>query len=272
MAATTAVISAIGGYDAATIRPFVESVLRRSRADLHLIDLPRTPRPAWLQWLAGEPRVHLHTCSQPMPPRQLGVMRFPLILQLMPTLNAEHVLLCDSRDALLQADPFEFGDAALETSCLWLAMEERTLEECPTNLSWLRRDGNSEELAAIRQRPILCAGTILGSKSQLCQALIPLAERIKTRIHHQDEVPWALDQSTLNLLAWQDQLGVPFTARGNHDGFALTLHHGEHLCLDRAGRLLLGNGQVAPIVHQYDRIPWLADHLLRQLNGFSQHG
>jgi hypothetical protein len=151
-------------------------------------------------------------------------------------------------------------------------MEERTHEECPTNLSWLRRDGNSEELAAIRQRPILCSGTILGSKSLLCQALIPLAERIKTRIHHLDEVPWGLDQSTLNLLAWQDQLGVPFSARGNHDGFALTLHHGEHLCLDRAGRLLLGNGQVAPIVHQYDRIPWLADHLLRQLDGFSQHG
>lgn len=272
MAATTVVISAIGGYDAATIRPFVESVLRRSRADLHLIDLPRTPRPAWLQWLAGEPRVSIHVCSQPMEPASLAVHRFALIQRLLPELNVDELLLCDSRDVLLQADPFSPAQASAPmSSYLWLAEEPKSLGDCATNLQWLQRYGTPQEVNIIQRRSVLCSGTIQGSRHALMAAIDALVKRCLSQLNGSSVAPWGLDQSTLNLLAWQDQLGVPFTARGNHDGFALTLHHSEHLCLDRAGRLLLGNGQVAPIVHQYDRIPWLADHLLRQLDGFSQH-
>jgi hypothetical protein len=268
MQPSTAVISAIAGYSAGQIRPFVDSVLRNTRADLHLLDLPRQPAPPWLARLAALPRIHLHVCNQVMPPRAMGVLRFPLILRLLASVNAELLLLCDSRDAIVQADPFAGLAGGSMASSLWLAQEDRCLRECPINMGWLQRDGSAQEVDAIQHQPILCGGTILGTHNALTMALGALVDRIQAHLPPDNgSFPWALDQSSLNLLAWQGQLGVPFTPRGDRDGFALTLHHGHHLMLDRAGRVLLGNGEVAPVVHQYDRIPWLAEHLHRQLDG-----
>lgn len=165
------------------------------------------------------------------------------------------VLFTDVRDVVFQDDPFRF-DPGREI-CLF---EEpgQPLAASGSTAKWIRRSYGATALTTIAERPVLCAGVMLGTRAGML-ALI----RSLTDVMARAECFWALrfglDQAALNLLVHADIDG--FASR--HD--VGLFRHGTgviaHLAMaeprvmrePETGLIIDRSGRPIPTIHQYDR-------------------
>jgi len=171
--------------------------------------------------------------------------------------DARWVLLSDVRDAAFQAD-FEPVFDELATAAPLHLFEEAENLGSPSDLVGLPAIEHLTPTPAGAGRPILCSGTILGTPA----ALAVTVERMLGALAIVPRAtPRILDQGALNLVYYTgrlDDLGPVAHAVG--DGGILTVGlaktRGE-LTLDYDGARWAG--ALPPIVHQFDRVPALAE-------------
>ncbi len=163
-----------------------------------------------------------------------------------------HVLLCDTRDVLFQADPF----AAAPAEGLLCALEapQSTLLSEPWNRAWLDQLYGRAAWAHLGGCRVSCAGTTLGTREAVRAYLVRLsAELVRLAPRLGDGL---VDQAAHNVLLHGGRLGrVAFSETGR--GPIATLHAVDPATLrwDAAGRLLDERGAPIAVVHQYDRLP-----------------
>jgi hypothetical protein len=266
-----AIISAIAGYSFEDFSLFLCSALRNTSANIVLIadqcnqDLRAR--------LTASPRVQLVQTGLVQDPRSMVIRRFKLALKLVRRGQWRQVLLCDSRDVILQDDPFRFnhGIPNLDGSTteglhgLVLTEEPIRIRSCQVNSHWIKQYYDSKVLDAISTKPVLCAGTILGDQDSMRQFLASFTAKMDAVKPKDQAIAWGLDQATLNACTWGGHLETPFTTSQNNQGFALSLHHETRFHFNRNGRLINEDGNVVPVIHQYDRFPWLETMLKSML-------
>lgn len=186
----------------------------------------------------------------------IAVARFPLALALLERLGpgVGKVMLADSRDVVLQSDPF----AGIKDS-LVTGLEPRTIGTCTKyNAKWICTIYGKAGLAGLTDKSVICSGVTLGPCDRIMEYLRAMCDEIWKNLPRLRIFPF-YDQALHNHLLHLD--GFPAQLAANDGGFLVTLHHQDPgtFVLDRVhGRLLIGDTCPA-IVHQYDRHPVLVD-------------
>lgn len=173
----------------------------------------------------------------------------------------EKVLIADVRDVVFQRAPFDRPLAP----ALYLFEEypSTPLGQQINNAAWIRDLYGPAVLDDLADRPIVCAGVIMGEHARVLEAVGQIARASVTNY-----VGWGTDQGTLNYLV---RRGALSSAEVKPYGSGPAMHVGiaprHTIRTDEDGRVRNREGEVCSIIHQYDRHPDLADQLLRPPGG-----
>jgi hypothetical protein len=279
-----AIIAAATGYSDTALDPFLASVERVCaetkvflivlRRDLERIELLRRKYPfiepvcvrrklntgarfySWMpRWIAREFIDEDYSACGPVW-RGIGryalhimLDRFFLALEIVQTNRGtfDNVLLTDSRDVVLQGDPFGFiGDHVVS------GLEEKVIGCCPVNAGWLAHLYGNDVAASMSQCRISCAGVTFGPTGEVERYLIEMCREIWQRLPRV-ALGSSYDQAIHNYLIYTGKVNVKVT--DNAAGIIATLHYEDpsNIKTDAEGGVVTVRGQPPAIVHQYDR-------------------
>jgi len=170
-----------------------------------------------------------------------------------------HVLLTDVRDVLFQADPFAFD--LPEGLGVFLADRSKTIGTCNHNTNSMLRGFGPQALQQLRDKPIACAGTTLGTTSAIREHLTKV-----TRLLCAKKQRDTIDQSVHNFVINQEP-PAHLRVYENFSGPILTMAYIDpaNIRLDARDRVINAAGHVINTLHQYDRHPQLVPKLLKSL-------
>lgn len=161
------------------------------------------------------------------------------------------VLLADARDAFFVDGPF--SDIA-QPDQLHVFAENVRVGDCPYNTKWLSRAYGEEMARKMAERPVYCAGILIGGVSPIMKLCMEIAKAIEQR---QPNNAWkGLDQAVLNHSILLDNNS--YTVHNNGEG--MVWHVGY---LPRDEHISIREG--AAVIHQYDRNKELEAELLNRL-------
>lgn len=175
----------------------------------------------------------------------------------------ENAMISDSRDVILQRDPFREIHGRLITG-----QEPILIGDCSHNSSWVHAMFGQEGLDRLSARPVACAGVTIGPFTKIAEYLTAMCGAMwarLTRIVDQPVGGWGLDQATHNHLV-HDHI-VELTLTGNGAGVIATLHYEDitNIEVPRSDGAIEVHGVAPAIVHQYDRHPALIAHVAARL-------
>jgi hypothetical protein len=269
-----AIITAATGYTEADLQPFLRSVDRACRdSKVFLIaykrDLPRVERlrcqfpfvePVYVRhkfdrggrvyrWLARHfIDENYSTCNwfwRNLGRYSLNIMldRFFLALEVIQSHRNSfaNVLLTDSRDVVLQQNPFERIGPRLVSG-----LEEKTIGDCSTNSDWITDVYGADVQITLSDRRIVCAGVTLGPIAEVEQYLVAMCREIWKRLPKVALIA-QYDQGIHNYLIYNGRINLA--------GIIATLHY-ENPCnikMDAAAGVVTVQEKAPAIIHQYDR-------------------
>ena len=165
-------------------------------------------------------------------------------------------LISDVRDVVFQADPFkdlprDFVYCFEEDSGATIGSEE-------FNSFWVRNIYGEDRLEEVRNSPIVCAGTIMGSRLKLLDLLTVIIEDLEGI--SVDVMKFGMDQGILNNICRSPFASIiPITLKKNGDivatlGITLDKKQGKDtLTIDSDSGMITINTLVPAVIHQYDR-------------------
>ena len=263
------VITMLGSLGMQVASRFARS-LRESGAQCQLVYLmPQTESSRSIVLALAEWRVVPHYYIPTQPPfselkgDRAKLIRYYAALEYLRTHRSKHemgrVLLADSRDVIFQRDPFAI--AADRRFPLDVFMEDylRDFRNSGINQGHVLPCFGSEMVRRVflsPARPVSCSGVTLGTFAGVAAYL----DAMWTEMRKPRYTPQCLqhDQAFHNMLLWTGKLAAAVGKGGvralsNEAGPVTTIGWPQHLYRDRFGRVLNRLGDVAHIVHQYDR-------------------
>jgi len=157
------------------------------------------------------------------------------------------VLLTDSRDVVLQEDPFRrLGDHLVS------GLEETTIGSCSVNSGWITHLYGTDVHAGMSKCRIACAGVTFGPIADVEQYLVEMCREI-WKCLSKVALGSDYDQGIHNYLIYNGRVNVKLT--DNRTGIIATLHHEDpgNIKTDAAAGMVTVRGKPPAIVHQYDR-------------------
>jgi hypothetical protein len=160
----------------------------------------------------------------------------------------DRVFHSDSRDAFFFGDPFNF---ATDPNGLYFVSEDRPIRECFSNNRWITMCHRDADERGIREKTILCSGTLFGNVTRFVQF-------IEIMITHKDWLEcWArnVDQGHLNYIFYtRFENDTNVHIMGCNSGFLTTTHCSRSGEKFQGEELMVPNGERrVTYVHQYDR-------------------
>lgn len=160
------------------------------------------------------------------------------------------VLTADIRDVIFQRDLFKLCDK--DKPFLGIALEDGNLDT-EINKGWLVNAYGEEIQQAIKNNPIICVGTVWGTAEEFRKYSEVMAERLLSewseRVH-------PIEQAVGNYIIYYEKLfdGVVMPST-NYDGYVMTAGFipPSEVKMDSSGNILNDKGEIAAVVHQYDR-------------------
>jgi hypothetical protein len=286
------VIGAVYGYGSAEIEPFAHS-LRASgytgeivffthsvsdetssylRSQFQCECIPIQYRGAgafnsWMRFWPGFRLLHimplLDAIDRPVLTTitDFAIRRYLCALQLLEQRKGhyENVFLTDVRDVWFQGDPFGQMSRGLH---VFLEAPWMNYDLCEMNREWLRVMYGEALLQQFRERRVSCCGTILADADSMFEYLssfLKFLAKCKRLVH-------GADTAVHNRIIYEEVV-APTTIWENGKGAVLTINNRmdpkEILAID--GTLRNPTGKLIPVIHQYDRMPIIADALLGKL-------
>jgi len=165
----------------------------------------------------------------------------------------KQLLLTDVRDVIFQTNPEK--DLPQEGLHAYCECEKMTIEKCPYNSKWMRLAYSEEVLDWLGDRPIICAGVIVGGGvsmlayiTRLCAELVGLPPTV------------GLDQAAHNVLM-RTRLGG--TIHLNNDA-VFTVGYVPRNTVVMMDWMVRNACGIPCVVHQYDRHPKLKQAILEK--------
>jgi len=171
----------------------------------------------------------------------------------------DRIFLTDARDVYFQADPFSWNPGP----GLHLFLEDAEIRASPGNVRWITSHFGPAAAEAMKGKFISCAGTVFGDRAGIMHYL---SSMVTLTMGARSLREAAGDQGIHNYFLYQ-QPGPQTTVHDNRSGPVLTmgLTKPEALHFNAQGCLMNGEGRVAPVLHQYDRVPEVEKTLLARL-------
>lgn len=161
------------------------------------------------------------------------------------------VLTVDIRDVFFQNDFFKYYKN-ITKSFLGVAIEDGYLHE-PINKEWLINAYGEEKYKLIQNERIICVGTVWGTVDKFTEFSKVMWEKLSSEWSTSRRV---VEQSVGNYLIYNDKLWNDcLITSENRDGPIMTIGLVKrcYLNIDSNNNVLNRKGEIASIVHQYDR-------------------
>ncbi len=175
--------------------------------------------------------------------------RFFLALEIVQTHrnSLTNVLLTDSRDVVLQQNPFRRIGRRLVSG-----LEEKTIGDCSINSGWIIEVYGNNVHTSLSSRRIVCAGVTLGPVREVEQYLLTMCGEI-WKCLPQVALIAQYDQGIHNYLIYSGRVDLDLT--DNRAGIIATLHYENpnNIQMDAVSGVVTVQGKAPAIIHQYDR-------------------
>lgn len=273
-----AVIGTAAGYPIDAVKNFVLSFREYNKTDqlIFIVDLETQ---GTLREFAAQYSIELVVFSSfRFTETFVNNSRYTAILDYIATVGPsqfKNILLADVRDVMFQSDPF----ANLPDNFLYFFNEDPgiPLGEQEFNARWIRLPYGEEILEQIKNYPIICSGTVLGSGNMINEYLVLVYQQMLGIRYHKFDLfkTEILDQGITNFLArllFNTNLIVEVKNSGDIVG-TIGLSVSDPRAKDKVtlhmGKVMVNN-QVPAILHQYDRSGVLLDFINKKyLTDFS---
>ena len=155
------------------------------------------------------------------------------------------IFTADVRDTIFQKDVFQFFNS--NKSFLGVFLEDGLMTN-KANRIWVLQFCNEEEFNKIENETVICAGTIIGTADKFFEFSYELWYTVKNRKGVQD-------QGGTNYLIYIRKLFNDCIIKNDNHGYVLTIgmSNKNNILLDNNDNILNYNGEIAAVVHQYDR-------------------
>lgn len=197
------------------------------------------------------------------------------------------ILLIDFRDVVFQADPFAFIHLRGE----WLRFYEEifppTMRQSHYTYEWIRECWGEDVAQKMADAVIVCSGATMGTAKGILHYTHKMAHAMQTAPH---PICADHDQRYHNYLLYTGQFERVRQLRAGHaevynlgyigkqnrsrDGLNPTRwrHIADITTRDSEGHVAVLNedGAIAPVLHQYDRVPWLTEAIEGRFAGRNQ--
>ena len=163
----------------------------------------------------------------------------------------------DIRDSIFQKDIFEFYKN--EDSFLGIALEEGNMDDKYAR-PWMKHQYGEEMYEELKNKTIICSGTIWGTVDKFYELSKYIWAEIKSKSPYDINIH---DQTADNYLIYHKKMFNDCIISSDiYSGPVMTVAilegKGKEFLLDSENNILNFNGQVAAVIHQYDRFPKLA--------------
>ena len=236
------VVGYAGGYDRETMRPFCRSLKNTGFQGKVILFADG----------GGAEEAERHGFDvRPCPPLRMKIHsdRFLSIAEVLPE-NKAGVVCLDTRDVIFQTNP-----KYLPSDYIHVFEEDggQTIGSCPYNSSWIKLGYGDDEFKALRNRPILCVGSICGESAMVKNYLTLMVKELK-RIQPNTGEPQ--DQAVHNHLchAFQNTPLGPRQWKNEESPIYTVGYIRPRETVEIKGDLILNRaGNVPAVIHQWDR-------------------
>ena len=155
------------------------------------------------------------------------------------------VFTVDVRDAIFQKDVFQYYDSSKPFLGVFL---EDGLMSSKANRIWVQRFCNESEYKTIENETVICAGAVIGTADKFLEFSQVVWDTIKVKKK-------VIDQGGVNyLLRYKKLFNDCLIIKDNHDCvMTIGMTNRKNVFLDKDDNILNFDGQIAAVVHQYDR-------------------
>ncbi len=171
------------------------------------------------------------------------------------------VLTADIRDSIFQKDIFKLYENY--KTFLGIAKEDLYLSE-DMNREWLETAYGVDIAKSLRNKRIFCLGTLWGTVDKFKEASDMLWKKLNSKWSTKLKVA---DQSVFNYLIYAEHfLSDYLVLSDNERGPVMTIGptHNKYITFDSYDNILNEKGEVASIVHQYERKPYITRKIYKK--------
>ena len=173
------------------------------------------------------------------------------------------VLTADIRDVFFQSDLFQHYDP--DKSFLGVALEDWPIyRDQIYNSRWIIDAYGDDVYQKIKDEMIICVGTVWGKAEEFLKYSQIMSDILNSEWAAQLNV---IEQGVGNYIIYHDKMFADVLSPStNADGYVMTigLTDSKDIHTDSAGNVLNGKGEIASVVHQYDRKPAVIDIVVRK--------
>ena len=162
------------------------------------------------------------------------------------------VFTADVRDVFFQRDVFKLYENY--RSFLGIAIEDGDISDDPKyNKKWIIDAYGEDIYNMIAHERIFCVGTVWGTADKFCEFASIMWDKLGSDWARRKNV---IEQGVSNYLIYHDKMFADSLIKSdNQSGYVMTigLTKRENIKLDSNNNILNGKGEIAAVVHQYDR-------------------
>ena len=161
------------------------------------------------------------------------------------------VFTTDLRDSIFQKDVFKYYEN--QQSFLGVAIEDGILSYEPLNKEWLINAYGKDVLNIIGNERIICIGTLWGTLDKFSEFSKIMWEKLSSEWSLKFNV---IEQGIANFLIYYAKMFNECLVKSdNQNGQIMTIgiSKRQNIILDSENNILNGKGEIASVVHQYDR-------------------
>lgn len=242
------IIGTIYGYSWEEVEPFFESYrqagMKNAKCVMFVRDVTDRTRKKLLKY--GTEIVEDEICDKE---RWITEYRWDLYQKyLSENTTADKILLTDVRDTIFQKDIFAEAVTNLE-----VGVEDGLLGEEQCNADWVKHRFGMETYYQLKNYTIICAGTVLGTYDGIYKLVCLMVDTLKSKEFNYFR---NCDQVNLNWLFYTGKLGDGIKYSSNRTGTIMTVAISKEVHVS-GDYIVNGTGEIAAVVHQYDRMPIL---------------
>ena len=162
------------------------------------------------------------------------------------------ILSTDVRDTIFQLDLFQIY--AGEKQFLGVSLEGKLFLYSIQNKGWFINAFGEDEYKKIVNEDIICAGAVWGTADKF----LLLANKIWEKAKNRPSLTKLHDQSIISYIVYIEKIFDDCLIKsGYKDGYVLTIGRRKtNVSLDSEGNILNEKGEIAAVVHQYDRVEY----------------
>lgn len=161
------------------------------------------------------------------------------------------VFTTDLRDSIFQKDVFKYYDN--KQSFLGVALEDGIIFDRPINKRWIINAYGKDVLNKIGNERIICVGTVWGTLDKFLEFSTIMWEKLSSEWSLKFNV---IEQGVANFLIYYAKMFNECLIKSdNQNGKIMTIgiSKRENINLDSENNIINGKGEIAAVIHQYDR-------------------